>query len=74
MNRKSSNHEQAPICAAFVEAMREERRAFGVRVEQIGNEMLEVVPSSAKASKGDFGELIEHVQAFIAEHSIEESI
>jgi hypothetical protein len=50
------------------------RRAFGVRVEQIGNEMLEVVPSSAKASKGDFGELIEHVQAFIAEHGIEEAI
>lgn len=49
------------------------RQAFGVRVEQIGNEMVEVTPSSAKASKGDFSELIVHVQAFIAEHGIEET-
>ena len=50
------------------------RKAFGVRVEQIGEEMVEVIPSSARASKGDFGELIEVVQAFIAEHGIEESV
>ena len=48
------------------------RRAFGVRVEQVGNDLVEYVPSSARASKGDFSELIEHVQAFIAEHGIEE--
>lgn len=50
------------------------RRAFGVRLERIGEEMVEIVPSSAKANRGDFSELIEHVQAFIAEHGIEESI
>jgi hypothetical protein len=50
------------------------RRAFGVRVEQIGDEMVEVIPSSAKASKGDFSELINIVQEFIAEHGIEESV
>jgi hypothetical protein len=50
------------------------KRAFGERVEQVGEHMVEFVPSSAKASKGDFSELIEHVQAFIAEHGIEEQI
>jgi hypothetical protein len=49
------------------------RRAFGVLCESICGEVVEVVPSSAKASRGDFSELIEHVQAFIAEHGIEES-
>jgi hypothetical protein len=49
------------------------RRAFGVQVERVGSDVVEYVPSSAKASKGDFSELIEHVQAFIAEHGIEES-
>jgi hypothetical protein len=48
------------------------RRAFGVRVEQVGEEMVEVIPSSAGVSKGDFSELLEHVQQFIAEHGIEE--
>lgn len=50
------------------------RRAFGVRIEEIGTETIEVVPSSAKASRGDFSELLEHVQAFISEHGIEEAI
>ena len=50
------------------------RRAFGVRVEQVGETMVEFTPSSAKASKGDFSELIDHVQKFMAEHSIEESV
>ncbi len=49
------------------------KRAFGVRVESVGSEEVEVIPSSAKANRGDFSDLIEHVQAFIAEHSIEES-
>jgi hypothetical protein len=50
------------------------RRAFGVRVEQVGDSLVEVTPSSARASRGDFSELIEHVQAFIAEHGIEEAV
>jgi hypothetical protein len=50
------------------------RRAFGVQMERVGDVVVEYVPSSAKASKGDFSELIEHVQAFIAEHGIEEQI
>ena len=49
------------------------RQAFGVRVEQVGEEVLEVVPSSARASKGDFSELIFYVQQFIAENGIEEA-
>ena len=49
------------------------RKAFGVRVEQIGEEMVEVVESSAKASRGDFSQLVEIVQAFIAENGIGES-
>jgi hypothetical protein len=49
------------------------RRAFGVRVEQVGAEVIEVIPSSAGVSKGDFSELLEHVQQFIAEHGIEEA-
>lgn len=47
------------------------RQAFGVRVEQVGQDMVEVVVSSARVSKGDFSELIEHVHQFIAEHGIE---
>lgn len=50
------------------------RRAFGVHVAELAGEAVEVVPSSAKASRGDFSELIEHVQAFIAEHGIEEQV
>ena len=48
------------------------RRAFGVTAEQVGDELVEYVPSSARVGRGDFSELIEHVQAFIAEHGIEE--
>jgi hypothetical protein len=48
------------------------RKAFGVRVEQIGEDMVEVVESSARASRGDFSQLVDLVQAFIAEHNIEE--
>ena len=49
------------------------KSAFGVRVEEVGGELLEVIPSSASVSRGDFSQLIEHVQRFIAEHGIEES-
>ena len=48
-------------------------QCFGKVVETIGGRACEFVPSSAKAERGDFSELIEHVQAFIAEHGIEES-
>lgn len=50
------------------------RQAFGVIVERVGTSEIEVVPSSARVSRGDFGELIEHVQRFIAEYGIEEQI
>jgi len=50
------------------------RRAFGVRVESVGGYCVEHIPSSAGVSKGDFSELIEHVQEFIAENGIEESV
>jgi hypothetical protein len=48
------------------------KQAFGVRAEQVGEQIVEFIPSSAKASKGDFSELIEYVHKFIAEHGIEE--
>ena len=63
----ATGHERDVLHAFF------KKRAFGVVVETVGNEMVEVIPSSAKASRGDFSELIEHVQAFISEHGIEES-
>lgn len=47
--------------------------AFGKVVEEIGGKMIEYTPSSAKADRGDFSDLIEHVEAFIAEHGIEDS-
>ena len=50
------------------------RQAFGIRTEVVGNESIEIVPSSAGVSRGDFSELIEHVHRFISEHGIEESI
>ena len=50
------------------------RKAFGVHVVELAGDMVEVVPSSARVGKGDFSELIEHVQAFIAEHGIEEAV
>ena len=49
------------------------KSAFGVRIEDIGGQLVEVIPSSASVSRGDFSELIEHVHRFIAEHGIEES-
>ena len=49
------------------------RQAFGIRTEVIGDEPVEIVPSSSAVSRGDFSGLIEHVQRFIAEHGIEES-
>jgi hypothetical protein len=49
------------------------RRAFGVRVESVGQETVEVVPSSASVSKGDFSELILHVQEFMSEFGIGDS-
>jgi hypothetical protein len=50
------------------------RAAFGVRCEEVGGVLVEVVPSSRRVSKGDFSELIQYVQAFIAEHGIEEQV
>ena len=50
------------------------KSAFGVRIEDIGGQLVEVIPSSASVSRGDFSELIEHVHRFIAEHGIEESL
>jgi len=49
-------------------------KAFGTQASQIAGDLVEVVPSSAQVSKGNFSELIEYVQAFIAEHGIEEQV
>jgi hypothetical protein len=48
-------------------------QAFGKVVEEIDGKVVEYTPSSAKAERGDFSELIEYVEQFIAEHSIEEA-
>lgn len=58
--------------AAFHEYFK--RCAFGVLVEQIADKTQEYVPSSSKASRGDFSELIEYVQEFVVEHGIEEQV
>lgn len=46
------------------------RKAFGVDVDMIDGVMIEVTRSSAKAKRGDFSELIEFVQAWMAERGI----
>jgi len=46
------------------------RKVFGVEVSEIDGERVERVPSSAKAKRGDFSELIEFVQAWMAERGI----
>jgi hypothetical protein len=48
-------------------------QAFGKVVEEVAGKLVEYTPSSSRAERGDFSELIEHVQAFIAEHNIEAS-
>ena len=50
------------------------RKAFGMEIVYVAGEMVEVVPSSARAGRGDFSELILHVQEFIAEHGIEAQV
>jgi hypothetical protein len=49
------------------------RKAFGLKIEIIRGELVECSVSSAKVSTGDFSELIEYVQWFLAEHAIEEA-
>jgi len=49
------------------------RKAWGVVVDVVGGQSIERSRSSAKASRGDFSELVEVVNEFIAEHGIEES-
>jgi hypothetical protein len=49
------------------------RKAFGLKIEIIRGELVECSISSTKVSTGDFSELIEYVQWFLAEHSIEEA-
>ena len=46
------------------------KKVFGVIVEEIDGELIERIPSSAKAKRGDFSELIEYVQAWMAERGI----
>jgi hypothetical protein len=50
------------------------RLVFGVEVIEVDGKAVEYTASSAKASRGDFSELINTVMEFRAEHSIEESI
>jgi hypothetical protein len=49
------------------------KQAFGVAVDEIDGKMIEYTQSSAKSDRGDFSELIEYVEQFIAEHHIEDS-
>ena len=48
-------------------------QAWGKVIEEVAGKAVEYTPSSAKAERGDFSELIEYVQAFIEEHNIGES-
>lgn len=65
--RAATGHSKATLHQYFKE------QAFGKIIEEVAGKMVEYTPSSAKAERGDFSELIEHVQEFIAEHSIEQS-
>ena len=49
------------------------REVFGITSEIVAGKTVVSIASSAKATKGDFSELIETVQQFISEHGIEES-
>lgn len=49
------------------------RMAFGVSIVEIAGKLVDYTPSSARASKGDFSELIEYAKEFRAEHCIEEA-
>ena len=46
------------------------RKVFGTVVTEIDGEIVERVPSSAKAKRGDFSELIEFVLQWMAEKGI----
>ena len=50
------------------------RKAFGLVVSDIAGEVVESIPSSSRVSRGDFSELLDHVQRFIAEHGIEAQV
>jgi hypothetical protein len=65
--RAATGHSKATLHQFFKE------QAFGKVIEEVAGKIVEYTPSSSKAERGDFSELIEHVHAFIAEHSIEES-
>lgn len=64
---KATGHSKPALHQYFKE------QAFGKVVDDIGGKLIEYTPSSAKAERGDFSELIEFVEQFIAEHSIEEA-
>lgn len=49
------------------------RKAFGLKIDVVRGELVECAVSSAKVASGDFSELIEYVQWFLAEHAIEEA-
>src|SRR5690349_7836595 len=65
--RAATGHSKPTLHQYFKE------QAFGKVVEEVAGKVVEYTPSSAKAERGDFSELIEHVHAFIAEHGLEES-
>jgi hypothetical protein len=65
--RAATGHSKATLHQYFKE------QAFGKVVEEVAGKLVEYTPSSAKAERGDFSELIEYVNAFIAEHHISES-
>lgn len=46
------------------------RKVFGVNFATIGGEIIEQVKSSAKSKRKDFSELIDFVQAWMAENGI----
>lgn len=63
---KATGHSKPALHQYFKE------QAFGKVVDEISGKLVEYTPSSAKADRGDFSELLELVEEFIAEHSIEE--
>lgn len=64
---KATGHDKDALHEYF------KRKVLGIRVSTIAEENVEVVQSSARVSRGDFSELIDFVNAWCAEHGIEEA-
>jgi hypothetical protein len=64
---KATNHSKIALHEYF------KRLVFGVEIIEVDGKAVEYTASSARASRGDFSELIDTVREFRMEHNIEEA-